>query len=111
MGKQDWRVGVGALALLIGAASAGNAHAQATGDEAEFANLERVIIVTAPREIADVGRNALRMFDITDPGLDWVALAQGHGVEGVHCTTADQFVAAFGRAMAEKGPHLIAVEC
>ena len=73
MGKQDWRVGVGALALLAGAVSAGDAHAQASGDEAEFANLERVIIVTAPRQIADVGgsvqyldEEALETFSYSD---------------------------------------------
>jgi Fe(3+) dicitrate transport protein len=73
MSKQDWRVGVGALALLIGAGSAASANAQALGDEAEFANLERVIIVTAPRQIADVGgsvqyldEEALETFSYSD---------------------------------------------
>ena len=73
MSKQDWRVGVGALALLVGAASAGNAHAQESADESEFASLERVIIVTANRDIADVGgsvqyldEEALETFSYSD---------------------------------------------
>ncbi len=60
---------------------------------------------------ATAGRNVARMFDMVEPKLDWVALARGHGVAGAHCHTTEDFVAAFGRAMAEKGPHLIAVEC
>ncbi len=60
---------------------------------------------------AIAGRNVARMFDMVEPKLDWVALARGHGVAGVHCSTTDEFVAAFGRAMREKGPCLIAVEC
>ena len=57
------------------------------------------------------GRNVARMFDMVEPRLDWVALAQGHGVEAVRCVTADEFVTAFGGAMARRGPYLIAVEC
>lgn len=60
---------------------------------------------------ATSGRNVARMFDMVEPKLDWVALAEGHGVKGVQCRTTAEFVAAFGRAMAEPGPHLIAVEC
>ena len=60
---------------------------------------------------ATAGRNVARMFDMVEPKLDWVALARGHGVAGVHCVTTDEFVAAFQRAMTTRGPHLIAVEC
>lgn len=60
---------------------------------------------------AVAGRNVARMFDMVEPKLDWVALAQGHGVAGVRCATTEDFVAAFANAMAEPGPHLIAVEC
>jgi Fe(3+) dicitrate transport protein len=42
------------LALIMGAA-AGSAHAQDFADETAFASLERVIIVTAQRDIVDVG--------------------------------------------------------
>jgi acetolactate synthase I/II/III large subunit len=59
--------------------------------------------------VTDVGRNAVRMFDVVDPTLDWVALARGHGVDGVRVTDADQFVAAFGGAMGRRGPFVIEV--
>ena len=61
--------------------------------------------------VASVGRNALRMFDVTDPSLDWVALARGHGVQGCDARDIDQFNAAFAQALASPGPHLIAVHC
>ncbi|MDZ4310362.1 MAG: acetolactate synthase large subunit [Cypionkella sp.] len=61
--------------------------------------------------VADVGRNVTRMFDMVEPSLDWVALAQGHGVAAVRATTADEFVSAFAGAMAKRGPFLIEVVC
>ncbi len=57
------------------------------------------------------GRNASAMFDIDGPELDWVALAKGHGVDGVRVTDMNQFAAAFGAAMQRKGPYLIEVIC
>ncbi len=61
--------------------------------------------------VAQAGRNALRMFDVADPALDWVALARGHGVAGVAVQDLDQFNTAFAAALATPGPHLIAVPC
>ena len=61
--------------------------------------------------VADVGRNAVRMFDVVEPVLDWVALARGHGVAAVRVTDTDEFVAAFAGAMTKKGPFLIEVMC
>ena len=61
--------------------------------------------------VNEVGRNAVRMFDVVDPTLDWVALAKGHGVDGVRVTDMDQFVAAFSDAMQQRGPRLIEVVC
>ncbi len=73
MANGAWRNSAGALALIMGAAAAGNAHAQESADEAEFASLERVIIVTADRDIADVGgsvqyldEEALETFSYSD---------------------------------------------
>ncbi len=83
--------------------------------------LDVTVIVFANRgyqilwgELANVGagqagRNAARMFDITDPMLDWVSLAKGHGVDGAQATDMDSFVAALTHAMATKGPYLIEV--
>ncbi|MGL4321278.1 MAG: acetolactate synthase large subunit [Paracoccaceae bacterium] len=71
---------------------------------------------TLHREMANVGidrvgANALRMFDVVEPRLDWVALAKGHGVQGVAVQDMAQFNAAFAHALAHPGPHLIEVPC
>jgi acetolactate synthase I/II/III large subunit len=61
--------------------------------------------------VTEVGRNVARMFDMVEPSLDWVALAQGHGVAAARVSTADEFVRAFAGAMAQRGPFLIEVVC
>lgn len=61
--------------------------------------------------VNEVGRNAQRMFDVVGPQLDWVALAQGHGVEAVRVSDMAKFNAAFGEAMEQRGPRLIEVVC
>lgn len=53
------------------------------------------------------GRNARAMFDIEDPLLDWVALAQGHGVPGLRVDTEHALADAFATAAATDGPFLI----
>ena len=58
-----------------------------------------------------VGRNAKAMFDVEGPSLDWVALAQGHGVQAVRVSDMAGFNAAFAEAMGQKGPRLIEVVC
>jgi acetolactate synthase-1/2/3 large subunit len=60
---------------------------------------------------ATPGRNAAGLFNVEDPMLDWVALAKGHGVDGIRVTDTDQFVTAFRDAMNHKGPFLIEVVC
>ncbi|QBY02401.1 acetolactate synthase large subunit [Rhodophyticola sp. CCM32] len=59
--------------------------------------------------VESVGRNAIRMLDVDDPLLDWVALAEGHGVPGRRATTTDAFVEAMQEALATPGPHLIEI--
>jgi acetolactate synthase-1/2/3 large subunit len=61
--------------------------------------------------VSEGGRNIARMFDVEGPELDWVALAKGHGVEGVRVSDMAGFNAAFAAAMAERGPRLIEVLC
>jgi len=61
--------------------------------------------------VADVGRNAARMFDVEGPSLDWVQLAQGHGVAARRVHDMAGFNAAFAEAMARPGPALIEVVC
>jgi acetolactate synthase-1/2/3 large subunit len=53
------------------------------------------------------GPAASQLLGLGDPVIDWVSLAKGLGVPGTRCTTAEEFDAAFGRAMAEPGPKLI----
>lgn len=57
--------------------------------------------------VDNVGRNARRMFDLVNPMLDWVALAQGHGVPGARATTMEEFNAAFAAGLDTPGPYLI----
>jgi len=56
---------------------------------------------------AQDGVLAASMFDLQNPTLDWVALAQGMGVEAVRADTREAFEAAFASAMARRGPMLI----
>jgi acetolactate synthase I/II/III large subunit len=61
--------------------------------------------------VREVGRNVTRMFDVVEPTLDWVALARGHGVDGVRVADMADFTRAFGEAMGQRGPRLIEVIC
>lgn len=47
------------------------------------------------------------MLDLQRPCLDWVKLAEGHGVPAVRAAAAEDFAAALRRAIREPGPHLI----
>jgi hypothetical protein len=53
------------------------------------------------------GAHVASMFDLQDPSLDWVALAQGMGVDAVRVEARADFDAAFERAMKRPGPMLI----
>jgi len=53
------------------------------------------------------GPSASKLLDLSDPKIDWVPMARGLGVDAVRCETAEQFDAAFARAMAEPGPKFI----
>ncbi len=63
-------------------------------------------------ELARVGAGApnaktLSMFDLSNPGLDFVALARGMGMSASRVTTAEEFHRHFAAAMARPGPCLI----
>lgn len=65
---------------------------------------------TGARELlAEGDRKALSMFDLTNPSLDWVRLAEGMGVEAVSVSTLEAFSSAFSSAMRERGPRLIEI--
>jgi acetolactate synthase-1/2/3 large subunit len=53
------------------------------------------------------GRHESALTDLTQPALDWVALARGMGVPGMRADTADAFATALDRALSEPGPALI----
>ena len=53
------------------------------------------------------GPSASKLLDLGNPRIDWVSLAKGLGVDAVRCETAEQFDAAFARAMKEPGPKFI----
>jgi thiamine pyrophosphate-dependent acetolactate synthase large subunit-like protein len=48
-----------------------------------------------------------RPFDITEPNIDFAALAKGMGVEATRVETPDQIGPAIDRALAHRGPFLI----
>ena len=53
------------------------------------------------------GPRALSMLDLHNPELNWVALANGMGVEASRAATIEDFAAQFESAMKAKGPRLI----
>lgn len=57
--------------------------------------------------VNQIGDRAASLFDLSQPSLDWVALAQGQGVPGTKATTSEEFTAALETALACDGPYLI----
>lgn len=53
------------------------------------------------------GPKASAMMRLDGPALDWISIAAGMGVPATCVDTADEFVAALGRGIAEPGPFLI----
>jgi acetolactate synthase-1/2/3 large subunit len=74
-----------------------------------FANRAYAILQTEMRAVGvnHFGRNAGRMLSLDEPNLDWVALAQGMGVEGVRVESADRFFSTLQHALTRRGPFLI----
>ncbi len=59
--------------------------------------------------IGSPGTQALGMFEIGRPDLDWVNLAKGMGVPGTRVTTLGEFAKALRAGFASDGPTLIEV--
>jgi len=57
--------------------------------------------------LGQVGPKGLSMFDLTNPVLDWVKLAEGMGVESVRVESTAGLAAACRSAMSQRGPRLI----
>jgi len=71
-------------------------------------NIYRILGIELGRTGAgNPGPAASRLLSLADPAVDWGSLAKGLGVGAARCDTAEAFDAAFARAMAQPGPHLI----
>jgi acetolactate synthase-1/2/3 large subunit len=57
--------------------------------------------------VAEPGRGASGLTDLTRPTLDWVSLGRGMGVPGARAETADDLVRELRRSLARPGPSLI----
>jgi acetolactate synthase-1/2/3 large subunit len=55
----------------------------------------------------EVGSQAQRLIELTQPAIDWVSLAKGMGVPGARVETAEDLVRELERALVEPGPQLI----
>jgi acetolactate synthase-1/2/3 large subunit len=55
------------------------------------------------------GPAAARLTDLSNPDINWVQLSQGFGVPATAVFTVEELKAAFSRAIAEPGPHLIEI--
>jgi acetolactate synthase I/II/III large subunit len=53
------------------------------------------------------GPKAQSLLDLSNPDIDFVAIAEGFGVPAKRATTAEELAAHFRAAIAEPGPHLI----
>jgi acetolactate synthase-1/2/3 large subunit len=53
------------------------------------------------------GLTARSLFDLQNPTLDWVKLAEGMGVEAARAETTERFADLFAFAMKTRGPRLI----
>jgi acetolactate synthase-1/2/3 large subunit len=82
-------------------------------------NLDVTIVIFANRaykilvnELANVGggtpgRNATDMLTLDRPGLDWVTIAKGYGVESGRATNLDELAVQFKRGLDRHGPYLV----
>ena len=71
-------------------------------------NVYRILAIELARTGAGpAGPSASSLLSLAEPAIDWVSLAKGFGLPAERCSTAEDFDAAFGRAMAEPGPRLI----
>ncbi|TPN76849.1 acetolactate synthase large subunit [Mesorhizobium sp. CU2] len=74
-----------------------------------FSNRTYAILHGEMRNVGvnSIGENARRMLDLDQPALDWVALANGMGVEAARADTCERFDALLDSAMSRPGPFLI----
>lgn len=71
-------------------------------------NRKYAILVNEYRAVgAEPGPTAMRMLDLADPGLSWVSLANGMGVEAARATTMEQCAQLLAQSCRQDGPFLI----
>jgi len=56
---------------------------------------------------ASAGPKALELLDLSNPDMDFVAMARGMGVPASTATTAEELADQFSKALKEPGPYLI----
>jgi acetolactate synthase-1/2/3 large subunit len=56
---------------------------------------------------ASAGPKALELLDLSNPDMDFVAMARGMGVPASTATTAEELADQFSKALKEPGPGLI----
>jgi len=57
--------------------------------------------------VGTVGATALSMFDLSNPKLNWVQIANGLGVEAGRATTCEEFASLYASAMKAGAPRVI----
>jgi acetolactate synthase-1/2/3 large subunit len=57
--------------------------------------------------VANPGKKALSLLDLTNPAINWTSISEGMGVPAVRTQTPAEFRAAFEDAISTKGPRLI----
>lgn len=74
-----------------------------------FANRSYAILTQELQRVGatDAGPRAQAMFDIGNPDIGWVKMAQAMGVEASRATTPAEFEAQLAAALGKSGPHLI----
>jgi acetolactate synthase-1/2/3 large subunit len=74
----------------------------------QYAILEVELARVSPDEANDKMLSTMRL---DGPTLDWVKLAEGHGVSATRATTAEEFHQQFEAALASVEPQLIEARC
>ena len=59
--------------------------------------------------VKNPGEKALSLLDLSNPILDWVALAEGMGVKAKAASTTDEFSSYLSEALSSRGPTLIEI--
>ena len=59
--------------------------------------------------VKNPGEKALSLLDLSNPILDWVALAEGMGVRAKAASTTDEFSSYLSGALSSRGPTLIEI--